>query len=101
MSASLACWNCGSPNPPAARFCSNCGIRLRGEAPAPPNAPVLTAEARKIVTVLFADLVGSTSLTEKLDPEEAREVVGKFYTVVQGVVEGWYEGTVANYLGDG
>jgi len=126
MSASLACWNCGSPNPPAARFCStcgkpqaqacpecgapvaegarfcgNCGIRLRGEAPAPPNAPVLTAEARKVVTVLFADLVGSTSLTEKLDPEEAREVVGKFYTVVQGVVEGWHEGTVANYLGDG
>jgi len=125
MSASLACWNCGAPNPPSARFCStcgkpqgqacpecgapvaedarfcgSCGIRLRREPPARGEAPVLTAETRKVVTVLFADLVGSTSLTESLDPEEAREVVGKFYTVVQGVVEGWYEGTVANYMGD-
>jgi len=124
MSTSLACWNCGVPNPPAARFCSNCGkplgrncpecgapvteearfcgncgIRLHGEPPRR-QAPVLTAETRRVVTVLFADLVGSTALTERLDPEEAREVVGKFYTVVQGVVEGWYEGTVANYLGD-
>ena len=83
-----------------ARFCGNCGIRLRQEPPAQRAGPVLTAETRKIVTVLFADLVGSTGLTEKLDPEEAREVIGKFYTVVQGVVEGWYEGMVANYMGD-
>ncbi|HXF81543.1 MAG TPA: AAA family ATPase [bacterium] len=94
-----SCPECGAPVDPAARFCASCGIRLRGAAPIP-AAPVITAETRKVVTVLFADLVGSTGLTERLDPEEAREVIGKFYTVVQGVVEGWYEGTVANYLGD-
>lgn len=126
MTTSLACWNCGTANPPGAKFCSNCGkpllqhcpecgaevadgakfcancgIRLRQESPVPLEGPALTAETRKVVTVLFADLAGSTSLTERLDPEEAREVVGKFYTVVQGVVEDWHEGTVANYLGDG
>lgn len=50
--------------------------------------------------MLFADLVGSTGLTEKLDPEESREVVKKFYDVVQHVVERWFQGTVANFLGD-
>jgi class 3 adenylate cyclase/tetratricopeptide (TPR) repeat protein len=95
-----SCPDCGAPVDPAARFCASCGIRLRGAAPIP-AAPAITAETRKVVTVLFADLAGSTGLTERLDPEEAREVIGKFYTVVQGVVEGWYEGTVANYLGDG
>lgn len=126
MSETPACPHCGAPNPPDARFCSscgrpqrrrcpecgaavgddarfcgNCGIRLRVPAGAGGPEAVLTAESRKVVTVLFADLAGSTGLTERLDPEEARDVVGKFYTVVQGVVEGWYEGTVANYLGDG
>lgn len=52
-----------------------------------------------MVTVLFADLVGSTALTERLDPEEAREVVGRFYATVQTAVEP-FGGTVANLLGD-
>ncbi|MDR7518083.1 MAG: adenylate/guanylate cyclase domain-containing protein [Armatimonadota bacterium] len=54
---------------------------------------------RKVITAIFADLVGSTGLTERLDPEEAREVVGLFYTTVQQAVER-FEGTVANLLGD-
>ncbi|MGH2427092.1 MAG: adenylate/guanylate cyclase domain-containing protein, partial [bacterium] len=54
-----------------------------------------------MITVLFADLVGSTGLTERLDPEEARDVIKKFYDVAQHVVERWYEGSIANYLGDG
>jgi len=94
-----ACPECGAEIAPGARFCAGCGLRLRapggGDAP-----PALAAEARKVVTVLFADLVGSTALTEALDPEEARDVVRKFYTVVQGVVEEWFGGRVANYLGD-
>lgn len=126
MSTAVACWNCGFQNPAGAKFCancgkaqqsvcpecgtpivegakfcSNCGIPLKSPSQTPgETGPVLTAEARKIVTVLFADLAGSTKLTEQLDPEQAREVVGKFYDVVQHVVERWFEGTVANYLGD-
>ncbi len=126
MSTQIACWNCGFRNPPGSRFCASCGkpqrqacpecgaeivegakfcascgIPLVSPAAAPSGGgPVLTAEARKVVTVLFADLVGSTGLTERLDPEEAREVVRKFYDVVQHVVERWFAGTVANLLGD-
>ncbi len=121
----IACWNCGHGNPPTARFCVNCGKPQRPPCPecgAPLDegakfcancgipvavgvkaradaGPVLTAEARKVITVVFADLVGSTDLTERLDPEEAREVVGKFYGVVQHAVER-FEGRVANLLGD-
>jgi class 3 adenylate cyclase/tetratricopeptide (TPR) repeat protein len=126
MSTLLACGSCGFANPPTAKFCvncgqpqkavcpecgavrvegakfcANCGIRLEGAASAPTvEAPVLTAEARKVVTVLFADLVSSTSLVEQQDPEEARQVARKFYDVVQHVVERWFDGTVANLLGD-
>ncbi|MGQ0548626.1 MAG: AAA family ATPase [Armatimonadota bacterium] len=121
----IACWNCGQENPATAKFCPNCGKPQRTPCPecgAPLDegakfcancgipvgagvkarldaGPVLTAEARKVVTVVFADLVSSTGLTERLDPEEAREVVGKFYGVVRHAVERT-GGTVANLLGD-
>ncbi len=118
------CWNCGQPNPPAARFCAhcgkpqrescpecgapvaegarfcaNCGIPLAAHTHPPAAGPVLATEARKVVTVVFADLADSTPLTEQLDPDDARAVVGKFYTVVQHAVER-FEGTVANFIGD-
>jgi len=82
-----------------ARFCANCGIPLAVHPHPTAAGPVLTAEARKVVTVLFADLADSTPLTEQLDPEDARAVVGKFYTVVQHAVER-FGGTVANLIGD-
>jgi len=119
------CWNCSQPNPPGARFCANCGkpqqevcpecgapvaegarfcancgIPLAASTDRPTGGgPVLTAEARKVVTVLFADLADSTPLTEQLDADDARTVVGKFYTVVQHAVER-FDGTVANLIGD-
>ncbi len=96
------CSNCGFENTPASKFCANCGVSLGAAGQAQSKAeggPVLTAEARKVVTILFVDLVGSTGLTEQLDPEEAREVVGQFYNVVQDAVER-FEGSIANLLGD-
>ncbi len=127
MNTLLACWNCGFENPTNAKFCSNCGKPQKStcsECGAPlledakfcancgirvgrsvvardtTEDPVLSAESRKVATILFADPVGSTGLTEKLDPEEARQVVKKFYDVVQHVAERWLAGTVGNYLGD-
>jgi len=91
----VACQGCGFHNVPAAKFCANCGRPL-GAAGA---GPVLTGESRKVITAVFVDLVGSTALTERLDPEEARLVIGQFYDVVHREVAR-FEGTVANYLGD-
>jgi class 3 adenylate cyclase len=66
----MTCQNCGEPLPDDAHFCPNCG--------APTPSSVATDE-RKIVTVLFADLVDSTGLARRLDPERAREVLSTFY----------------------
>jgi class 3 adenylate cyclase len=97
MPADLRCPNCGFDNVAVAKYCANCGRPL-GDAPEP-SGSVLTAEARKVITVAFVDLVGSTALTERLDPEEARQVMGRFYDLVQVEVSR-FEGTVANFLGD-
>jgi class 3 adenylate cyclase/tetratricopeptide (TPR) repeat protein len=68
----MTCGVCGSPLPDGARFCPSCGAVV--------NQETATSE-RKIVTVLFADLVDSTGLSQRLDPERAREVLGRFYDV--------------------
>jgi class 3 adenylate cyclase/tetratricopeptide (TPR) repeat protein len=65
-----ACSVCGLPLPELARFCPNCGAAA---------VPLLETEERKMVTVVFADLVDSTGLAQTLDPERAREVLGKFF----------------------
>jgi class 3 adenylate cyclase/tetratricopeptide (TPR) repeat protein len=61
---------CGRPLPNAARFCPNCGASV---------GPLVGTEERKMVTVLFADIVDSTGLGDRLDPERAREVLGQFF----------------------
>ena len=68
--ACMRCAVCGQPLPEDARFCPNCGALV--------STPLGTEE-RKIVTVLFADLVDSTGLAQRLDPERAREVLGRFF----------------------
>jgi class 3 adenylate cyclase/tetratricopeptide (TPR) repeat protein len=95
----VRCRHCGFENGTGARFCANCGRPLVQDAAAYGAAPLAAAETRRIITALFADLAGSTALTERLDPEDARAVVGKFYDTVREAVER-YDGTVANLLGD-
>jgi class 3 adenylate cyclase/tetratricopeptide (TPR) repeat protein len=67
----MSCTICGRPLPEDARFCPNCGAVV---------GTALGTEERKMVTVLFADLVDSTGLAQRLDPERAREVLGEFFT---------------------
>jgi class 3 adenylate cyclase/predicted ATPase len=62
-------------------------------------APLRHAE-RRYIAVMFCDLVGSTELSARLDPEDLREVIGAYYSCIAEVV-GRYQGTVARYIGDG
>ena len=72
----LVCASCGAANTPGAKFCGDCGTALAGGAPTPAPAPPPEAE-RRLVSVLFADLVGFTTLSEDRDPEEVRELLSQ------------------------
>src|SRR5437588_10639627 len=85
----MTCSNCGAGVPDDARFCSNCG--------APVGEP--TAEERKLVTVLFADLAGSTELATHLDPERYREVMQAFYQMVSRELAS-LRGRAEKFVGD-
>jgi class 3 adenylate cyclase/tetratricopeptide (TPR) repeat protein len=85
------CVRCGEENPDRARFCLACGSPLEQRPP--------SGEARKTVTVLFADVKDSTPLGERLDPEAARGVMNRFFADVRGVIER-HGGTVEKFIGD-
>ena len=98
----LACSACGSPNPAGKRFCGECGAGLGGDAPAkaPPHAggEAGTAE-RRLVSVLFADLVGFTTLSESRDAEEVRELLSRYFDTCRKLIS-VYGGTVEKFIGD-
>jgi class 3 adenylate cyclase/tetratricopeptide (TPR) repeat protein len=86
------CPQCGRENPADARFCSDCGALLAvGTEPA--------REERKVVTVLFADLVGFTSRAEQMDPEDVRAVLEPFHSRLREELE-QRGGTVEKFIGD-
>ena len=104
----LACATCGNALLPDAKFCGECGTPVSPAATsgsgvvaasartAAPSAPV--AE-RRIVSVLFADLVGFTTLAEGRDAEDTRELLSKYFDLARDVVER-YGGTVEKFIGD-
>src|ERR1700747_1766948 len=67
---------------------------------APSDAPAPTAPERRQLTVMFCDLVGSTELSARLDPEDLRDVIAAYHRAVADVVAG-FDGFVAKYMGDG
>src|SRR3954449_10975923 len=93
----VTCANCGEENPERARFCLECGSPLAGAAPA--AAPVVRAEARKLDTLVFVDLVGSTALAESLDPEDVLGLLELYYGRLRTELERC-GGTVEKYIGD-
>jgi class 3 adenylate cyclase len=113
--STIACPSCGTPAPPDARFCANCGASLAGTstdavrhaalssaAPAPlidkMRSAKLTGE-RKPVTALFADVVGSTHILETMDPEDWTVIVNQAFELMSAAVYR-YEGTIAQLQGD-
>ncbi len=100
------CPSCGAVTQPQAKFCSECGLRLTAlpqfappEVQRAPVSPDAGAERRHL-TVMFCDLVGSTTLASKLDPEDLRDVIGAYQRCVTDVVTR-RGGFVARFLGDG
>jgi len=91
------CPSCGEENPERARFCLNCGSPMPEAAPAPP--PRAPDEERKLDTLVFVDLVGSTSLAEQLDPEDVLSLLELYYTRLRAELER-RGGTVEKYIGD-
>src|SRR5437667_497142 len=88
----MNCPVCGQENPAGFKFCGACGAEL--------DAAVAPArEERKVITVLFADLVGFTSRAEKLDPEDVRAMLGPYYVRLRTELER-FGGTVEKFIGD-
>ena len=86
----MTCSTCGTENPAGARFCNNCGAALATEA---------AREVRKVVTVLFCDVTGSTAMGERLDPEQLRGVMAEYFAVARAAIER-HGGTVEKFIGD-
>src|SRR5919109_1289792 len=87
----LVCDACGRENPAGSSFCNACGAPL-----APPDPG---SERRKTVTVLFCDVIGSTALGERLDPESLRRVLARYFDVAREAV-GRHGGVVEKFIGD-
>jgi class 3 adenylate cyclase len=122
----MHCQNCSAENPPSARFCIQCATPLRrlcptcayenpsearfcGQCAAPLDAAPIRVEAkpldvssgeRRHLTVLFCDLVGSTGIATRLDPEQWRETVAGYHHAAAEAITR-FDGHVAQYLGDG
>ena len=86
------CPNCGEENPDRAKFCLNCGAALQ-QALQPP------AEERKVVTVLFCDLVGFTASSDQTDPEDVRARIRPYHARLRKEIER-YGATVEKFIGD-
>jgi class 3 adenylate cyclase len=87
----LICPSCGTENADGAKFCSECGASLAQSEP--------RRKERKFATALFADLVGSTALAEREDPEVVQSVVGRTFDRLSEEIAR-YEGLLEKFMGD-
>jgi class 3 adenylate cyclase/tetratricopeptide (TPR) repeat protein len=93
------CPNCDAAVTPGMKFCGECGHALgQGAASAAATTQPAAAE-RRLVTVLFADLVGFTTASQNRDPDEVREMLGRYFEVCRRLVE-LYGGSLEKFIGD-
>jgi class 3 adenylate cyclase/tetratricopeptide (TPR) repeat protein len=101
-SLAAGCPNCGAANRAGARFCAECGMPLAGAGPSPANATTTAASPvaeRRVVSVLFADLVGFTPFAEERDAEDVRDTLSRYFEIASDVIAR-YGGTVEKFIGD-
>src|SRR5262249_45571359 len=107
----ISCPTCGSTNLATAKFCGECGTKLTpgGEptsvpSPSPQHQPTIrdavSSAERRQLTVMFCDLVGSTVLASRLDPEDLSNIISAYHDCVAETVAR-FDGFVAQYMGDG
>ena len=83
------CASCGTPHPPGQKFCAECGTALATAAatpPAPDPGAVQSSPELRLVSVLFVDLVGYTSLSEGRDAEEVRDLLGRYFESTRTII---------------
>jgi class 3 adenylate cyclase/tetratricopeptide (TPR) repeat protein len=105
---SMPCPSCGTASLASARFCGECGSRLAGPTTAVEQSPSRWGSAsnsasgaeRRLLTVMFCDLVDSTGLSVRLDPEDMRDLLGAYRMSVTDAVAR-FDGFIARFLGDG
>ena len=88
----LRCLTCGAENPVGARVCVSCARSIAGE-------PNVQGAERKQVSILFSDLTGFTELSERLDPEETRQILASVFGAAAEIVAK-YEGRIEKFVGD-
>ena len=94
------CPSCGAENPPGQKFCGECGVSLASQAIPMPETTVAPPQAeRRLVSVLFADLVGFTTASEGRDAEDTRELLTRYFDTARTTIER-YGGTVEKFIGD-
>ncbi len=96
----LVCPACGATNSGDSKFCGECGTALTATAtPAPAAAVAATSTERRFVSVLFADLVGFTTLSEHRDAEDVRELLTRYFDAARATIER-HGGIVEKFIGD-
>ena len=98
----LSCAACGAANEPGMRFCGECGSALApdvGAREAAPGQRDMPAAERRLVSVLFADLVGFTAVSESRDAEDVRELLSRYFDTCRRLIS-LYGGTVEKFIGD-
>ena len=112
------CPKCGTSNRPGSKFCDECGFNLGEpkeapstgdldqESPSPesavreiPTVPEAVEGERKYVTALFSDMSGYTAMSERLDPEEVKEITSRIFAEISKIVDK-YDGFIEKFIGD-
>jgi class 3 adenylate cyclase/tetratricopeptide (TPR) repeat protein len=93
------CSVCGTGNGAAARFCQECGTALVEDAAPATLARAAATSERRLVSILFADLVGFTTLAESRDAEDVRELLSRYFDACRRLID-LYGGTVEKFIGD-
>lgn len=92
----MKCLECQFDNPDGFKFCGSCGHLLKTQAH---QKSLVNESERKHVTIMFSDLSGYTAMTERLDPEETKEIMSLIFSKITSIINR-YDGFIERFIGD-